>query len=63
MSDNVKIALLWVSGLGCVLAFVSGELIPSDTLMNLGYAFGGVFGLTAGFPKFMQGVSKLVKEK
>lgn len=61
MSDGIKAAGIITSGVMCGLLAIVGEIEESQALWNLAYAFGGVFGLFFGLPKFAQGVSKLVK--
>jgi len=61
MSDGIKVAGIVTSGFACMILAIVGEIEESQALWNLSYAFGGVFGLFFGLPKFAQGVSKLMK--
>ena len=59
MTDGQKIMGMAVSGLGCIVCAVVGELEGSQMLVDLAYSFGGVFGLLVGQPVFTKVKSAL----
>lgn len=60
MSDAVKVAGIITSGFVCAILAIAGEIEGSQILLNLAYAFGGVFGLFFPLPAIGSGVKKLL---
>jgi hypothetical protein len=61
MSESVKVAGIIASAIGCTVCAVCGVALGSEILMDIGYAFGAVFGSFYGFPIAGKAIAKLVK--
>ena len=61
MSDAIKVAGLIISGMACTVLAIVGVVYGSAVLLDMAYAFGGVFGLIIGNPVF-KGISTAVKK-